>query len=188
MRFISAAKGVDRTRNQRNTIVGRKLTAACCDAGNSVAIRPEIGATISQNPMIKKPISTGPRTRLSTLSTRIGDDFLSIRFFKVTFFFDKFPALGPHYFTIRHHCDQTATFRRTKNVQDTRHRGRGQRLPAQIFPSLAEACRWLIINLKAIRHDDPAMNKKNIFSLARKKNIYYIYTIHYFYKPTLFIA
>jgi len=51
-----------------------------------------------------------------------------------------------------------------------------------------EACRWLIINLKAIRHDDPAMNKKNIFSLARKKNIYYIYTIHYFYKPTLFIA
>ena len=103
-------------------------------------------------------------------------------------FFDKFPALGPHYFTIRHHCDQTATFRRTKNVQDTRHRGRGQRLPAQIFPSLAEACRWLIINLKAIRHDDPAMNKKNIFSLARKKNIYYIYTIHYFYKPTLFIA
>lgn len=53
-------------------------------------------------------------------------------------------------------------------------------MPAQIFPSLAEACRWLIINLKAIRHDDPAMTKKNIFSLARKKNIYYIYTIHYF--------
>jgi len=54
--------------------------------------------------------------------------------------------------------------------------------------NIPEACRWLIINLKAIRHDDPAMNKKNIFSLARKKNIYYIYTIHYFYKPTLFIA
>ena len=95
MRFISAAKGVDSTRNQRNTIVGRKLTAACCDAGNSVAIRPEIGATISQNPMIKKPISTGQRTRLSTLSTRIGDDFLSIRFFKVTFFLTNSLLLAP---------------------------------------------------------------------------------------------
>lgn len=95
IRFISAAKGVDSTRNQRNTIVGRKLTAACCDAGNSVAIRPEIGATISQNPMIKKPISTGQRTRLSTLSTRIGDDFLSIRFFKVTFFLTNSLLLAP---------------------------------------------------------------------------------------------
>ena len=91
-------------------------------------------------------------------------------------FFDKFPALGPHYFTIRHHCDQTATFRRTKNVQDTRHRGRGQRLPAQIFPSLAEACRWLIINLKAIRHDDPAMNKKKyFFSCPKEKYLLYLY-------------
>lgn len=187
MRFISAAKGVDRTRNQRNTIVGRKLTAACCDAGNSVAIRPRRSHDIAE-PHDKEAHKHGPENTFIYFVDTHRRRFFIHTIFQSYVFFDKFPALGPHYFTIRHHCDQTATFRRTKNVQDTRHRGRGQRLPAQIFPSLAEACRWLIINLKAIRHDDPAMNKKNIFSLARKKNIYYIYTIHYFYKPTLFIA
>ena len=38
---------------------------------------------------------TKSRTRLSTLSTRIGDDFLSIRFFKVTFFLTNFLLLAP---------------------------------------------------------------------------------------------
>ena len=49
------------TRNQRNTIVGRKLTAACCPGGNSAAMRPVIGATMSQKPMMKKPASTVPQ-------------------------------------------------------------------------------------------------------------------------------
>jgi len=86
MRFISAASGVESTRNQRKTIVGRKLTAACRDAGNSSAIRPVIGATISQKPIMKKPISTGPSTRLSTLPTRMSGEISGIQFFKVTFF------------------------------------------------------------------------------------------------------
>ena len=86
MRFISAASGVESTRNHRKTIVGRKLTAACRDAGNSSAIRPVIGATISQKPIMKKPISTGPSTRLSTLPTRMSGEISGIQFFKVTFF------------------------------------------------------------------------------------------------------
>ena len=86
MRFISAASGVESTRNHRETIVGRKLTAACRDAGNSSAMRPVIGATISQKPIMKKPISTGPSTRLSTLPTRMSGEISGIQFFKVTFF------------------------------------------------------------------------------------------------------
>ena len=86
MRFISAASGVESTRNHRKTIVGRKLTAACRDAGNSNAMRPVIGATISQKPIMKKPISTGPSTRLSTLPTCMSGEISGIQFFKVTFF------------------------------------------------------------------------------------------------------
>ena len=85
-RFISAATGVESTRNQRKTIVGRKLTAACRSAGNSAAMRPVIGATMSQNPMMKKPASTGPSNFLSTLSTLIRDGISGFKFFKVTFF------------------------------------------------------------------------------------------------------
>ena len=75
-------------------MVGRKLTAACCPGGNSAAMRPVIGATMSQKPMMKKPASTGPSNRLSTLSTLIRDEISGSKFFKVTFFSAKnaFPA------------------------------------------------------------------------------------------------
>ena len=88
MRFISPATGVERSRNQRKTIVGRKLTAAWRPAGNSAAMRPVMGATMSQKPMMKNPIRTAPSSFLFTflpIDTRIC-------FVKVTFFFGKTTA------------------------------------------------------------------------------------------------
>ena len=77
---------------------------------------------------------------------------------------------SPHYFTIRHHCDQTATFRRTKNVQYTRHRGRGQRLPAQIFPSLAGVCLRQTVESQS----DTTMPQRTCKNFWRKGKYYYI--------------
>ena len=172
MRFISAAKGVDSTRNQRNTIVGRKLTAACCDAGNSVAIRPEIGATISQNPMIKKPISTGQRTRLSTLSTRIGDDFLSIRFFKVTFFLTNSLLLAPiisqfGIIAIRQPHSAGQKMCNTHGIAGGAAIA-GANIPEPRRGMPAANCR------KSIRHDDAATNMQK-FLAQRQILLYCIY-------------
>ncbi len=64
MRFITPASGAESTRNHRKTIVGRKLAAPCIEAGSPAAMRPETGATMSQNPMTKKPASTGGSRRL----------------------------------------------------------------------------------------------------------------------------
>ncbi len=71
MRFINAATGAESTRNHRKTIVGRKLTASCRAAGNPAAMRPLMGATMSQNPMMKKPARTGASRRLLTFSSFI---------------------------------------------------------------------------------------------------------------------
>ena len=96
-RFISAATGVESTRNHKKTMVGRKLTAPCCPAGNSSPIRPVIGATRSQNPMMKKPASTGPSS-FPPLSVRFIRCRLRIPIFQSYVFFRKKRSPGEDYF------------------------------------------------------------------------------------------
>jgi len=86
MRFISAATGVERSRNQRKTIDGRKLTALCWLSANSPLMMLVTGATISQKPMIKNPISTGASNRLSTLLSVIARPSTFIIWSKLSFF------------------------------------------------------------------------------------------------------
>lgn len=95
MRFITAAIGSDSTRNHRKTIVGRKLTSCCRSGGSSAAIRPVMGATMSQNPMMKNPARTGPSSRLSTLSVPIGSSRLFSLIFQSYVFLAKSKRSAP---------------------------------------------------------------------------------------------
>ena len=60
--------------------------------GNSAAMRPVIGATMSQKPMMKKPARTGPSNCLFTSLTPSDNAVVRINFSKLRFFLPKSEA------------------------------------------------------------------------------------------------